>query len=582
MSEDTSAIQAAQRIAALAAAARGQILHLAHTHLDFDQVVRLSLGGDVAGLGFDTRLAAARMQTAHRVSVVASTATSDEAEADDAEAEAEAATAYDEPDDAPIEEHGPAPSDDEAPPDPDEAPAQEDEVIEAAEADDDDDDDPAEHEDAIEAVGGDDDDAIEAVEDDDEAVEDDDEPVPGDDEPVPGDDEPVPGDDDTSPAQDAPVRADEAAQDTPAGRGKTLVPLDDEAAGSAEDAAAPGDEESTQLMSREDDEATVLRNQSDDEVAAALARLAAQGSAQPGDEEPSTIPAAFLGGDRKAPNLAEETTHPGDDEATMLPRHFLDPQIKETDISGQASAAVRIFGTKGQAVDTAGAKHRPIPMEEAPSRYTEGKSKEELGLVKEEAEYQGPKGPSITADRAPGQPVDTSLEANPDALPRAEVSQTRLDELTAAAEEAIQKGNLSVAADRWTDLLDLVPDHAGAYIGRGRCYLELGDYAAAMSDFQKAEDLDKDDVEPVVAMGDLYFARKEYQRAIECFDHALERQPGHAMARCRRGISHYQRKNYRQAFLDLQRAYNLDPNIPNIRKYVQMAIKKLEREGKRR
>jgi len=61
----------------------------------------------------------------------------------------------------------------------------------------------------------------------------------------------------------------------------------------------------------------------------------------------------------------------------------------------------------------------------------------------------------------------------------------------------------------------------------------------------------------------------------------LDRDAGHAMARCRRGISHYYRKNYRQAFLDLQRAYNLDPDIPNIRKYVQMAIKKLEREGRR-
>ena len=49
------------------------------------------------------------------------------------------------------------------------------------------------------------------------------------------------------------------------------------------------------------------------------------------------------------------------------------------------------------------------------------------------------------------------------------------------------------------------------------------------------------------------------------------------MARCRRGISHYYRKNYRQAFQDLQRAYALDPEIPNIRKYVQMVVKKMER-----
>jgi lipoprotein NlpI len=78
-------------------------------------------------------------------------------------------------------------------------------------------------------------------------------------------------------------------------------------------------------------------------------------------------------------------------------------------------------------------------------------------------------------------------------------------------------------------------------------------------------------------MGDLYFARKEYRRAIEFYDQAVELDGSHAMARCRRGISHYYRKNFRQAFQDLQRAYSLDPEIPNIRKYVQMAVKNMER-----
>ena len=78
-------------------------------------------------------------------------------------------------------------------------------------------------------------------------------------------------------------------------------------------------------------------------------------------------------------------------------------------------------------------------------------------------------------------------------------------------------------------------------------------------------------------MGDLYFARKEYKRAVEFYDQAVELDGAHAMARCRRGISHYYRKNFRQAFQDLQRANALDPEIPNIKKYVQMALKKMER-----
>jgi lipoprotein NlpI len=98
-----------------------------------------------------------------------------------------------------------------------------------------------------------------------------------------------------------------------------------------------------------------------------------------------------------------------------------------------------------------------------------------------------------------------------------------------------------------------------------------------MSDFSRAEDLEPNKPEPHFAMGNLYFNRKEYKRAVEFYDHALELDGSHAMARCRRGISHYYRKNYKQAYQDLQSAYRLDPEIPNIRKYVQMAMKKMDK-----
>ncbi len=153
----------------------------------------------------------------------------------------------------------------------------------------------------------------------------------------------------------------------------------------------------------------------------------------------------------------------------------------------------------------------------------------------------------------------------------------RVAQLMDDAVAAAGRGDLQASIQCFTDVLDLRHDRSDASIGRGRCYLELGDYSSAMSDFQRAEDLHPDRPEPHVATGDLYFARKEYRRAIEFYDQAVELDGSHAMARCRRGISHYYRKNYRQAFQDLQRAYALDPEIPNIRKYVQMVVKKMER-----
>ncbi len=182
-------------------------------------------------------------------------------------------------------------------------------------------------------------------------------------------------------------------------------------------------------------------------------------------------------------------------------------------------------------------------------------------------------GPRLTDDEE--SPATPSAPGVANILPAGEDS--RIAELLSTANAAAAAGDLAKATQAFSDVLDLRHDRSDAFIGRGRCHLELGDYSSAMSDFQHAEDLHPQRPDAHVAMGDLYFARKEYRRAIELYDRAVELDGSHAMARCRRGISYYYRKNYRQAFQDLQRAYSLDPEIPNIRKYVQMAVKKMER-----
>ena len=127
----------------------------------------------------------------------------------------------------------------------------------------------------------------------------------------------------------------------------------------------------------------------------------------------------------------------------------------------------------------------------------------------------------------------------------------------------------------YSDVIDGDPEHLEAHLGRGQIYLDLGDYASAMSDFlYAAEDLAPNSPEPQVAIGNLFFARKDYRKAIEYFDHALARDSESAMALCRRGISHYYRKNYSTALKDLKRAKRIDAHIPNIGTYISMAKKK--------
>lgn len=179
-------------------------------------------------------------------------------------------------------------------------------------------------------------------------------------------------------------------------------------------------------------------------------------------------------------------------------------------------------------------------------------------------------------DEPEDKPLDLSTA---DIRPLDEVDPAQVRELTTKAQQALDQGDLALAATYYSDLLDLSSNSIEAFLGRGRCYLDLGDFAAAMSDFQKAEDLDPNGPEPLVAMGELFAARKDYGRAIEFFDHAIALSPKHAMARCRRGICHYYKKAYRPAWLDLSDAERLDPNIPNIKQYVGMAKKKLESGG---
>lgn len=146
-----------------------------------------------------------------------------------------------------------------------------------------------------------------------------------------------------------------------------------------------------------------------------------------------------------------------------------------------------------------------------------------------------------------------------------------------AAQRATEQGNMRAGIDLFSDVIDADPDSVEAHVGRGRLFLDLGDYTRAMSDFMVAEEIDESSPEPQVAIGDLHFARKDYRKAIEYFDGALRLSPNHAMAHCRRGISHYYRKNYNEALQDLRKAESLDEDIPNIGTYISMAKKKAKK-----
>ena len=98
-----------------------------------------------------------------------------------------------------------------------------------------------------------------------------------------------------------------------------------------------------------------------------------------------------------------------------------------------------------------------------------------------------------------------------------------------------------------------------------------------MSDFPKAQDSAPHSPLPHVELGDLFFARKDYSRAVQHYTDALERDPGHAMALCRRGICQHYRRRPDSALDDLRSAARINPEIANIDRYIRMVSGPLSR-----
>ena len=192
-----------------------------------------------------------------------------------------------------------------------------------------------------------------------------------------------------------------------------------------------------------------------------------------------------------------------------------------------------------------------------------------------------PLGGLTEAPAATSQGLSVQITPASEAPPQAPPSSldNDLKSLMRSATKAHGDGELERAIESYTDLLDQAHEHGPALLARGRCYLEKKDFSAAISDFRRAQKAAPSSPDPLVALGDLHFARRDHPQAIVHFDEAISMESNHAQARCRRGMAHYHSGRFRQAFLDLQRAYKLDPEIPNIRRLVQMAIRKLEESG---
>jgi hypothetical protein len=275
------------------------------------------------------------------------------------------------------------------------------------------------------------------------------------------------------------------------------------------------------------------------------------------------------------PELEPEETESEDDEDDLATIDFEGPVLTNLEPEPQfVEATPLVAGSLEDSEDdlTAADFEALVPDTEPPAVSNAPASPPILALGPAPGHTTPLKGLQLSVDKTSAVPTPvvavSTLEDSDDP--------DRVRSLMRNAGSAWRDGEGDLALEIYSELLDEDPGFVPAWLARGRCHLDRSDWGSAISDFRKAEDLAPTSPEPFLAQGDLYVARRDYGTAVGRFDQALARDANHAMARCRRGISHYYQQNHRQAYLDLQRAFNLDPEIPNIRRFVQLAVSKLE------
>lgn len=119
---------------------------------------------------------------------------------------------------------------------------------------------------------------------------------------------------------------------------------------------------------------------------------------------------------------------------------------------------------------------------------------------------------------------------------------------------AFQSGDYSLAAERFTQAVQLDPGYTSAYSNRCLTYLELKAYQNAIDDCTQALTLNSSNTEVYLNRGLAYYRSSEYAEAIADYTELLKLRPHDYRAHYNRGLAQVDKGAYREAIVDFGEA----------------------------
>lgn len=131
-------------------------------------------------------------------------------------------------------------------------------------------------------------------------------------------------------------------------------------------------------------------------------------------------------------------------------------------------------------------------------------------------------------------------------------------DLTREADDLFKQGKYREAIEAYNEYLSTKPKDVKSLYNRGRAYQELGDVESAKKDFIGVLDLDRENLNANLSMGQYWYNEKDYNKAIAFLDKVIVIDGRESMAYLLKGRCLHQKSEFEKAKENYDLAINFD------------------------